>query len=181
MTLFLRLVCVFIRIFKQSQFVFQFQERMQDSSIRSRKSCPSYKAHRFAAVNTGHHINVNACLGGADSRLLTVCAVAVVNNLLIAAQSEIRTPSNPISSRRMPRISFLVSGCRNTVYRVEGSHYHRHARIDTGFVGWQIEVTEGMLGKLYRIVVSSCCCRSTIACEMLHTGSNLVRLLQIVS
>ena len=75
---------------------------------------------------------------------------------------------------------FLVSGCRNTVYRVEGSHYHRCSCIDAGFVGQQIEVTEGMLGKLYRIVVSSCC-RSTIACEMLHTGSNLVRLLQIVS
>ena len=178
---FFRLVCVFIRVFKQSQFVFQFQDThagLIDQILGN--LALSYKAAEVLAVNTCHHIDIDACLGGADSCLLTVCAVAVVNNLLdcrpVGNQNSVK--SHLVTQDAAHQ--FLVSGCRNTVYRVEGSHYHRCSCIDAGFVGRQIEVTEGMLGKLYRIVVSSCC-RSTIACEMLHTGSNFVRLLQIVS
>lgn len=46
-------------------------------------------------------------------------ATNLVTGPSIAAQSEIRTPSNPISSRRMPRISFLfpVAGTPFTVLK----------------------------------------------------------------
>ena len=61
---FFRLVCVFIRIFKQSQFVFQFQNThtgLIDQILG--KLTLSYKTAQVFAVNAGHHINVNTCLG----------------------------------------------------------------------------------------------------------------------
>lgn len=115
---FFRLVCVFIRIFKQSQLVFQFQNTHADSSIRSSKSYPllqdgtgfrskyrsSYQCQRLPRLS-----------GQLPPRGLRNSRGNISS---IAAQSEIRTPSNPISSRRMPRISlFPVAGTPFTVLK----------------------------------------------------------------
>ena len=178
--LFLGFVCVFVWVFKEAQFVFQLQDPENCLVHQFLIQNPLlYERCQVLGVDAGHHVNVNAGFGSSDGSFFSVFTVAVVNDLLngcpVGYENSVKAH---LLSQDLAHEPF-IAGCRNSVYGVEGGHDQGCACVNAGFVRGKIKFTQGMFGKLYRIIIPACR-GGAVPCKMLHTGCYIVGRFQVI-
>ena len=167
--LLLLLVRILVRILKQSQVIFQFQDPQHclvDQCAADRSGLHQF--FEVLAVAVCHHIDIHTGLQRKPRGFLLVSRHAVAAQLLnrrpVRYQHALKAHLAAQDIAHQP----AVRRGGHSVKRVEAGHHSRRTGVDRLPVSRKIVIAQRALRELYRIVIPPGC-RRTVSCKVFHT------------